>query len=670
MSVENSCLWPLAFVLIAGIVPEASARSAPSSGKATWSPITTPARPVTDPKSLASPTNSEAKPIPLSDLDVNKTARSAVWSADGKSIFVLNNLSGRFNIWRTSADGSWPVQITQSNEVQADMAPSPDGRALVFAEDKGGNEYYDLMSVPTSGGAVERLTNTPDIAEFGAQFSADGNMIALDLRHKGSSSSNVAVMDFATRTVRELTHESSREFTWDVVRWAPDGKSIIANRVNSLRTRGNIWRISVADGAASELTPLTDNALVSASDISADGQTLAITSNKDSGQPHAGLLVLPSKTYRWLKPTRWEQTSGTMSPDGKTLLIKDDVNGRAALSLVDVATLVERTIALSPGVDSEAASIGRAFSPDSSQILIFHASADTPPELYRVNPWTSASHPVTQLSMASLAPANLAKSHIVTYRSFDGTLISAVVTMPFNLKQDGTNPAIVMPHGGPTNQSRDNFSNLVAALASRGFILIAPNFRGSTGYGSAFQAANIKDLGGADLEDVIAASRFLGATGYVDKSKIGITGGSYGGFMTLMALGKHPDEFAAGVQSYGILDWNTMWESSDARQRERQRVLVGDPATDQPLYAAQSPITFIKKVKSPLLSLQGENDIRVPRGQAQQVADSLKANGTVSETIFYPDEGHGFTKREHVYDALIRTIEWFDRYLKGIAQLK
>ena len=663
---KKLCIWHLAAVSLFGIEAEATAQNEPSSSKVSKMPIATPARPVTDPKSLMSLVNPEAMPIPLGDLDVNRAARSAVWSADGKSIFVLNNLSGRFNIWRTSADGSWPVQITQSNEVQADMAPSPDGRSLVFAEDKGGNEYYDLMAVPTAGGAVERLTNTPDIAEFGAQFSADGKTIALDLRHKGSSSSNVAVMDFATRTVRELTHEPSPEFRWDVVRWAPDGKSIIANRVNSLRTRSSVWRISLPDGKAAELTPLTDNALVTASDISPDGNMLAITSNKDSGQPHAGLLDLTSKTYRWLMATPWEQSSGSISPDGKTLLISNGVNGRTALSMVALATLDETPIVFSPGVDSEAANIERAFSPNSQQILMYHSGADTPPEIYRVNPWTGASHPVTQLSMASLASANLAKSQVVTFRSFDGTLISAVVTMPFNLKRDGTNPAIVLSHGGPTGQIHDAFDNRIAALASRGYILIAPNFRGSTGYGSAFQAANIKDLGGGDLKDMVAATQFLVATGFVDKKKIGITGGSYGGFMTLMALAKTPDVFAAGVQSFGIIDWRTMWTTSDARLREYQRVLVGDPATDQALYAAQSPITFIKQIKSPLLSLQGENDIRVPRGQAQQVADLLKAGGTVSETIFYPDEGHGFTKSEHVYDVLVRTIGWFDKYLKGV----
>ncbi len=140
--------------------------------------------------------------------------------------------------------------------------------------------------------------------------------------------------------------------------------------------------------------------------------------------------------------------------------------------------------------------------------------------------------------MASLDPAILPKSQIVTYKSFDGTPVSAIVTMPFNLRRDGTNPAIVIPHGGPTGQSQDAFNRNATAFASRGFVVIQPNFRGSTGYGKVFQTANYRDLGGGDLKDTLAAKDFLVKSGYVDPKKVGITGGSYGGFMTLMALAK------------------------------------------------------------------------------------------------------------------------------------
>ena len=158
-------------------------------------------------------------------------------------------------------------------------------------------------------------------------------------------------------------------------------------------------------------------------------------------------------------------------------------------------------------------------------------------------------------ALASLTPANLPKSTVVTFKSFDGTLISGIVTLPFNLKRDGSNPGIVFPHGGPTSQTQDGFNRIATALASRGYVVIQPNVRGSTGYGKAFQDGNVKDLGGADLKDTVAAKQFLVDSGYVDAKRVGIFGGSYGGFMTLMAIGRAPDEFAAAVQWFGIINW-------------------------------------------------------------------------------------------------------------------
>jgi dipeptidyl aminopeptidase/acylaminoacyl peptidase len=266
--------------------------------------------------------------------------------------------------------------------------------------------------------------------------------------------------------------------------------------------------------------------------------------------------------------------------------------------------------------------------------------------------------------MASLEPENLARSQIVTYRSFDGTPVSAILTIPLNLKRDGSNAAILFPHGGPTGQAEDTFGRTAAALASRGYFVMQPNVRGSTGYGREFQLANVGDLGGGDLKDVLAAREFLIATGYVDPKRVGITGGSYGGYMTLMALGKAPDAFAAGVQLFGIINWFTMYETSDPLLQQYLISLLGDPVKNKAAYEASSPMTYIRQAKAPLLSLQGENDIRVPRGQAQEIADILKARGNEVEVVFYPAEGHGFVKRENQTDSLRRTIAWFEKYLK------
>ena len=292
------------------------------------------------------------------------------------------------------------------------------------------------------------------------------------------------------------------------------------------------------------------------------------------------------------------------------------------------------------------------------------AGADSPANLYLYDLAAGTARPATQLAIASLQPAALPKSDVVTYKSFDGTLISAIVTMPANLKRDGSNPAIVLPHGGPTGQAQDGYSRYATAFASRGYVVIQPNFRGSTGYGKAFQDGNVKDLGGADLKDTVAAKHFLVDSGYVDAKRVGIFGGSYGGFMTLMAIGRAPDEFAAAVQWFGIINWRTMYRDQDEELKAYQRSLLGTPESDPKVYDAASPLTYIRAAKAPLLTIQGENDIRVPRGQAQDVHDILKAKGNVVETIFYPAEGHGFQKKENQLDTLTRTVAWFDTYLK------
>jgi len=180
-----------------------------------------------------------------------------------------------------------------------------------------------------------------------------------------------------------------------------------------------------------------------------------------------------------------------------------------------------------------------------------------------------------------------------------------------------------------------------------------------------FQKSNVKDLGGGDLQDEVYGAKFLEATGYVDSKKIGITGGSYGGYMTLMAIGKTPAVWAAAVEEYGIINWFTLLEHEDPSLQQYERSLLGDPEKDRAIYDADSPLTYIKNAKAPLLVLQGDNDIRVPKEEAEQVVKTLRDAGKTVDAHYYANEGHGFAKRENQIDAIRRTIDFFDRYLKG-----
>lgn len=622
-----------------------------------------PMRALTDPKSLSSPTLEGAAPVPIADLFYVRNSLDAAWSHDSKSFVVSTNLTGRFNLWSIAAGGAFPTQLTQSDDRQMGIAISPDGKWVVFQSDRGGAEIFDLYAVPAAGGAVVNLTHSDGVSETGAVFSRDSRMIAFDHRLKTGASANVAVMDLATREVHVLTHEGMPTMQWNVVAFSPDGRFVIANRSNVERTHGAVWRIDVASGAATPALSTGEAGLNTASDISPDGRWLALTTETASGSQQAAVYDTTSRKLTLIKPDEWEQRSGTFAPDGHALLMISNVDGRDVIYSYDPGSGRTEALPLPAGVNSDYFGKMPAFSPDGTQILFPHQSGNMPLDYWILNRASGKAAPVTRFALASIDPGKLPKTQIVHYRSDDGTVISAIVWMPFNLSRNGHAPAVALPHGGPTGQTMDDFDRTAVALATRGYVVMAANPRGSTGYGRAFQEANHRDLGGGDLTDYVAGIKFLVDSGYVDARRVGITGVSYGGYMTMMAIAKTPDVWAAGVEICGITDWFSMYERGSPVLRQYQMGLLGDPVKDKAVYAASSPLTYLGQVKAPLLALAGGNDIRVPPYEAEKVAEVLSKAGKKVDLKVYPGEGHGFFKREDQIDALERTVAWLDRYI-------
>jgi dipeptidyl aminopeptidase/acylaminoacyl peptidase len=622
-----------------------------------------PARALTDPKSLSSPVLEGSGPVPIADLFYVRNSLDAAWSRDSKSFIVSTNLTGRFNLWSVSAGGAFPTQLTQSDDRQMGIATSPDGKWVVFQSDRGGAEIFDLFAVSATGGAVVNLTHTDDASETGAVFSQDSRLLAFDHRLKTGASANVAVMDFATRTVRVLTHEALPTMQWSVVAFSPDGRFIIANRSNVERTRGAIWRIDIATGAATPALASGESGLNTASDISPDGRWLALTTETAAGALQAAVYDTTAQKLILVKPDEWEQKSGSFAPDGHSLIMISNVDGRDVIYSYDPGSGRSEALPLPAGVNSDYSGNMPAFSPDGTRILFPHQAGNTPLDYWILDRASGRSAPVTRFALASVDPQKLPKTQIVHYRSADGTVISAFVWLPYNLSRDGHAPAVALPHGGPTGQTMDRFDPDAVALASRGYVVFAANPRGSTGYGRAFTAANHRDLGGGDLTDYVAGVKFLVDTGYVDARRVGITGVSYGGYMTMMAISKTPEVWAAGVEVCGITDWFSMYERGSPVLRQYQMGLLGDPVKDKAVYEASSPLTFLGQVKAPLLALAGANDIRVPPYEAEKVAEVLSKAGKTVDIKVYPGEGHGFFKREDQIDALERTVAWFDRYM-------
>ena len=653
-------------VLTLAAVPQLGAQRAAQSDAST--PVSPASRIATDAQSVRSLTNAGARPVPIDNLYATRTVFSAAWSPNGREIAFTSDIAGRFNLWKVNASGGWPVQLAQSDDRQAGAVWSPDGKWILYEQDAGGNEQYDIYAIPSDGGTVVNLTNTPKVREQGARWSPDGNSIAIAIKPESAIVYNLAVIDWRTRAVRRLTNESAADRNWSFVAWSPDGRTLYANRSEVSSTDADVYSLDVATGRARNLTPHQGKSLTNATSLSPDGRTLLVTSNAKNGYQNVALLDVATGKQTWVTDVKWEAGSADFSPDGTSFTYTINADGRIDAFVADRATGKSIKVAVPEGLNYFDGA-PTAFSPRGDRLIVSHQSSTQPADLWIYDVRTRTPRQLTVSAISSLHATPLPQAQIVYYKSFDGMMISALMWVPFNLKRDGTNPAIVWPHGGPTGQMVDYWNTDVTALVSRGYVIIAPNVRGSTGYGIEFQRANYQDLGGGDLQDEVYGAKFLQSTGYVDAKKIGIMGGSYGGFMTLMAIGKTPDVWAAAVALYGIIDWRTMAKFSDPVLQQYVKALLGDPAKDSAVYDATSPIKYIHHVKAPLLVLQGNNDPRVPKEEAQQVVDLLKADGKIVGVTYYPNEGHGFVKRENQIDAITRSIEWLDRYLKSKSAL-
>jgi dipeptidyl aminopeptidase/acylaminoacyl peptidase len=625
-------------------------------------------REITYPIAITSPPNTAARPIPIDDLFYTRSVSSASWSPDSREIVFTTDISGRSNLWKVNAGGGWPIQLSQSDERQYGETWSPDGKWIVYQQDTAGNELWDLYAISSVGGEAVNLTNTPGAREEAPLWSRNGKTIALRHKLKDSTVYNIALMDWASHKVTLLTHEETPDHIWSVTAWSPDGKTLYGNRTETSFTDADVYAIDVASGKTTNLTEHQGKALNQASSLSKDGKTLLISSNQQGGYQNVALLDIETRKLEWITHTKWEATAADFSPDGKSVTYTINADGHVDIYMAHVGIpnwqrYGSSKLKVPPGLNNPAA-YPSSFAPTGDWLLFSHESAAEPADLWIYERGGN----VRQLTVSAIASLNSTPrvpAQIVSYKAFDGKTISALLWMPFNLKRDGSNPALVLPHGGPTGQTVDYWNPRVAALVSRGYICIAPNVRGSTGYGMDFQKANYKDLGGGDLQDEVYAAKFLEATGYVNPKRIGITGGSYGGYMTLMAVGRTPDVWAAGVEQYGIINWISMLDHEDAMLREYEKSLLGDPVKDRAVYDAASPITYLHNAKAPLLVLQGDNDPRVPKEEAEQVVELLKKDGKIVDAHYYANEGHGFEKRENQIDSIRRTIEWFDKYLKG-----
>jgi len=583
-------------------------------------------------------------------------------SPDGGEVAFSWNRSGAFEIYSTPVERDAIYQLTEAKERSVWPRWSPDAKSIAFLRDRGGDERFDIWLVDREGETERNLTNEPDVTHSDVDWSPDGSRIAY-VANAGGNAFAVHVVDVRTGAKRRLTEGKYNDVA---PRWSPDGTRILfASRRETVRTNMDLYLVPATGGSTIRLDTRGGVAgEASEGAWSPDGTRVAFTTNVRGRSENAIAHVDGDRvtSIEYLTGSIFDETTPRWRADERALLYLHNEDAEVSVRRVFTSSKADHAVADRPGVH-QSARVG----PDGDLVAYAFSGAREPWNVYVTRERAVAPRALTNSLPPHVDRETLVEPLHVRYPGADGRQIPALLYVPYAeaVRGGGTvPPAIVHIHGGPTGQHYRWWDSASQYFANNGYVVLAPNIRGSTGYGREFQEANRADWGGKDLEDVVRGVEWLSREKIADPKRIGAYGGSYGGFMTLLALAQAAERWAAGVSIVGVVSWKTMYDTTRGDLREYLVREFGDPARDAERYRDRSPLTHVSKIAAPLLILQGENDPRVPRGEAEQVVSALRSAGKMHEYHVYAGEGHGFRTRENLIDSRRRATEWFDRYLQ------
>lgn len=574
-------------------------------------------------------------------------------SPDGTQVAFAWSRDGQFQLFVVPIAGGEARQLTTGTDAVQTPRWTPTGTHILFRRDHDGDENTNLCLIPATGGTAHAITENPGTADLSPSFTPDGATVIFTSNDGGIFHVYQVSVDggrpraLTTGDDSDLTAMLSPDGTQVAfARSVPGGATARTALFVTERETGETRRLGTFGTRWTTPRWSTTGATILFSD-DASGFQQVISVDAFSGQ------------VRPVSPPTHDTLDANFSPDGKAMVYLENRDGNLVPVVQDIGSGARRVVAVSPdGVHSDP-----HLTPDGAALVVSYSGPQHSADIWAVPLDGSAPRQLTHSLPETIPHDALVRPELVRYPSFDRLLIPAWFYRPAHVEKP---PTIVLVHGGPTGQTMNGWSAQVQFFVSRGYAVFAPNVRGSSGYGKTYRDANLRDWGGKDLQDLVHGHQWLAAHGGVDPERIGVTGGSYGGYLTLIAMTKTPDVWAAGVSVVGMSNLRTLHATT--RKGDLLPYLtqqIGTPDEDGAFYDDRSAINFIEQVRHPLLILQGGRDPRVPLAEAEQMRDRLAAAGKTYDYHVYPDEGHGFRRVENVADALTRTADFFDTHMKG-----
>ena len=573
-------------------------------------------------------------------------------------ILLHDNSTGIFNVYEIDLATKVKKPLTRSSKESYFMIDYiPGSNDFLYTADKGGNENNHIYL--QSGDSTRDLT--PGEKEKAGFFGWNKAKTAFYYQSNVRDPKFFDVYKMSLSDWKpELLYTNEKGF--DVGSISPDENHILLVK-NITTDKNEMYLLDRKSGDLKKIS-VEDEATYSPQGFELDNSAFYYLTNEDNEFARLMKYDIATGKKQTVYSDKWDVMYMYLSNNGKYHVIGINEDGRNKVLFYDHRTGKQIPF---PAI-KEGNVQGVSISPSEKNMIIYVAGDRSPVNLWWYNFSSGKMQKLTSALNPEINPNDLVDAQVVRYKSFDGQEVPAIFYKPKQASGGRKVPALVWVHGGPGGQSRAGYSQAIQYFVNHGYAILAVNNRGSSGYGKSYYKMDNQNHGDKDLKDCVWGKKWLASQSYIDPNKIGIYGGSYGGFMSLAGIIQYPNEFKVGIDLFGVTNWLRTLKSVPPYWESFKKALyeeMGDPNKDSVRLHNISPLFNTDKIKTPLLVLQGTNDPRVLQVESDEIVAGARKNGTPVEYVLFPDEGHGFRKKENQIKAAKVTLEFLDKYLSG-----